>query len=169
MKQRTRRRKKRRVKRWCVPTCCPQSWPTRAVHGGLQLARLLCPWDSPGKDTGVGCHFLLQKSAYSSLCHTVGPCSLSILHLVVCVNFYQQVSELSNACWNGHVERGTRRGSGHFDTLRPEPSLGFLALEGKWCLLVTDSTSFLMEISKCREKQNLLNNEITLFFLLFSC
>ena len=19
-----------------------------------------CPWDSPGKDTGVGCHFLLQ-------------------------------------------------------------------------------------------------------------
>ena len=23
-------------------------------------ARLLCPWNSPGKDTGVGCHFLLQ-------------------------------------------------------------------------------------------------------------
>ena len=23
-------------------------------------ARLLCPWDSPGKDTGVGCHTLLQ-------------------------------------------------------------------------------------------------------------
>ena len=23
-------------------------------------ARLLCPWDSPGKNTGVGCHFLLQ-------------------------------------------------------------------------------------------------------------
>ena len=22
--------------------------------------RLLCPWDSPGKKTGVGCHFLLQ-------------------------------------------------------------------------------------------------------------
>ena len=21
--------------------------------------RLLCPWDSPGKNTGVGCHFLL--------------------------------------------------------------------------------------------------------------
>ena len=20
----------------------------------------LCPWDSPGKNTGVGCHFLLQ-------------------------------------------------------------------------------------------------------------
>ena len=23
-------------------------------------ARLLCPWDSPGKNTGMGCHFLLQ-------------------------------------------------------------------------------------------------------------
>ena len=22
--------------------------------------KLLCPWDSPGKNTGVGCHFLLQ-------------------------------------------------------------------------------------------------------------
>ena len=27
---------------------------------GLQPARLLRPWDSPGKNTGVGCHFLLQ-------------------------------------------------------------------------------------------------------------
>ena len=27
---------------------------------GLQLARLLCPWDFPGKNTGVGCHLLLQ-------------------------------------------------------------------------------------------------------------
>ena len=30
-------------------------WP----HG-LQPTRLLCPWDSPGKNTGVGCHALLQ-------------------------------------------------------------------------------------------------------------
>ena len=27
---------------------------------GLWPARLLCPWDSPGKNTGVCCHFLLQ-------------------------------------------------------------------------------------------------------------
>ena len=27
---------------------------------GLQPIRLLCPWNSPGKNTGVGCHFLLQ-------------------------------------------------------------------------------------------------------------
>ena len=27
---------------------------------GLQPTRLLCPWDFPGMNTGVGCHFLLQ-------------------------------------------------------------------------------------------------------------
>ena len=27
---------------------------------GLQPARLLYPWDFPGKNNGVGCHFLLQ-------------------------------------------------------------------------------------------------------------
>ena len=27
---------------------------------GLQPARVLCPWRSPGKNTGVGCHALLQ-------------------------------------------------------------------------------------------------------------
>ena len=33
-------------------------WP----HG-LQPARPLCPWHSPGKITGVDCHFLLQGSS----------------------------------------------------------------------------------------------------------
>ena len=27
---------------------------------GLQPSRLLCPWDFPGKNTGVGCYFFLQ-------------------------------------------------------------------------------------------------------------
>ena len=27
---------------------------------GLQPARLICPWDSPGKNSGVACHFLPQ-------------------------------------------------------------------------------------------------------------
>ena len=31
-----------------------------APHGLLQHTRLLCPLDSPGKNTGVGCHFLFQ-------------------------------------------------------------------------------------------------------------
>ena len=35
------------------------------------FSRLLCPWDSPGKNTGVGCHFLLQGiflTQVSNLC-----------------------------------------------------------------------------------------------------
>ena len=28
---------------------------------GLQPARPLCPWGAPGKNTGVGCHFLAQR------------------------------------------------------------------------------------------------------------
>ena len=28
---------------------------------GLQFSRFLCPWDSPGKNTGVCCHALLQR------------------------------------------------------------------------------------------------------------
>ena len=34
---------------------CLTVWPLRR-----QPTRLPCPWDSPGKNTGVGCHFLLQ-------------------------------------------------------------------------------------------------------------
>ena len=29
--------------------------------GGCSPPRLLCPWDSPGKNIGVGCHSLLQS------------------------------------------------------------------------------------------------------------
>ena len=38
---------------------CLNLWP---LHG-LQPARLLCPWDSSHKNTGVGCHFLPQYSS----------------------------------------------------------------------------------------------------------
>ena len=34
---------------------CPTLRPHRR-----QPNRLLCPWNSPGKNTGVGCHFLFQ-------------------------------------------------------------------------------------------------------------
>ena len=34
----------------CPSLCDPMSWPTG----------VFCPWDSPGKNTGVNCHALLQ-------------------------------------------------------------------------------------------------------------
>ena len=39
-----------------VAQLCPTLRPR-----GLQPTSLLCPWDAPGKDTGVGCQALLQE------------------------------------------------------------------------------------------------------------
>ena len=50
-------------------------WP----HG-LKPSRLLCPWDSPGKNTGVGCHALLQGIF---LTQGANPCFLCLLHCQV--------------------------------------------------------------------------------------
>ena len=44
---------------------------------GLQPSKLLCPWDFPGKNTGMGCHFLPQ-----GIFPTQGlkPCLFPLLH-----------------------------------------------------------------------------------------
>ena len=39
-----------------------------------QPTRLPCPWDSPGKNTGVGCHFLLQCMKVESEREVVQSC-----------------------------------------------------------------------------------------------
>ena len=41
---------------------------------GLQPTRLLRPWDSPGKNTGVGCHFLLQCMKVESESEVIQSC-----------------------------------------------------------------------------------------------
>ena len=50
------RHKKSEVAQSCPTLCNPVdcSLPGSSLHG------ILPPWDSPGKNTGVGCHFLLQ-------------------------------------------------------------------------------------------------------------
>ena len=55
---------------------CTQSCPTLQPQG-LYPTRILFPWDSPGKNTGMGCHFLLQR-----IFPTQGsnPCLLYLLH-----------------------------------------------------------------------------------------
>ena len=42
--------------------CCSVAklYQTFLQPHGLQTTRLLHPWNFPGKNTGVGCHFLLQ-------------------------------------------------------------------------------------------------------------
>ena len=59
----------------CVLSCfsCVNSFQPR----GLQPTRLLCPWGSSGKNTGVGCRALIQ-----GIFPTLGsnPCVLGLLH-----------------------------------------------------------------------------------------
>ena len=52
---------------------------------GLQSTRLLCPWNFPGKNTGVGCHFLLQGNL---LAQGSNPGLLHLLHwqAYYCIN-----------------------------------------------------------------------------------
>ena len=45
----------------CMHAKSLQSCLTLLRLHGLQPARLLCLWDSPGENTGVGCHVLLQE------------------------------------------------------------------------------------------------------------
>ena len=59
------------IGRWSLPLTSPgggvgvggivvKSCLTLVTPWTQAPARLLCPWDSPGKNTGVGYHFLLQ-------------------------------------------------------------------------------------------------------------
>ena len=70
--------------------CCCCCWVASVMSNSLrphrwQPTRLPHPWDSPGKNTGVGCHFLLQcmkvksESEVAQSCPTLGDpmdCSL---------------------------------------------------------------------------------------------
>ena len=43
-----------------VKVLVTQSFLTLCDPTDYRLTRLLCPWNSPGKNNGVGCHSLLQ-------------------------------------------------------------------------------------------------------------
>ena len=59
----------------CVHACSVMS-DSLQPHG-LQPAKILCPWDFPGKNTGVRCHFLLQEILPTQ---GLNPCLLQLLH-----------------------------------------------------------------------------------------
>ena len=59
-----------------------QSYPTLCDHR-WQPTRLPRPWDSPGKNTGVGCHFLLQCFKVKSESEVAQSC-LTLSHPMDC-------------------------------------------------------------------------------------
>ena len=58
-----------------VSVLVAQSYSTLCDRRDCSPARLLCPWDSPDKDTGVGCPALLQGGSDCSGIETVSPVS----------------------------------------------------------------------------------------------
>ena len=97
-----------------------QSCPTLCDPTDGQPTRLPRPWDSPGKNTGVGCHFLLQcmkvksESEVAQLCPTPSDpmdCSLpgSSVHGIfqarvlewVAIAFSEQMLRCCRCCWSG--------------------------------------------------------------------
>ena len=61
----------------CVCACVHSVMSDSLQTHGLQPARLLCPWDFPGKNTGVGCHFLLYGVFPTQ---ELNLCCLQLLH-----------------------------------------------------------------------------------------
>ena len=81
-----------------------------------QPTRLPRPWDSPGKKTGVGCHFLLQcvkvksESEVAQLCPTLSDlmdCSLpdSCVHGIFQARVLEWVAITFSTKWHSHYER----------------------------------------------------------------
>ena len=79
-----------------------------------QPNRLLCPWDSPGKNTGMVCHFLLQcmkvksESEVAQLCPTLSdPMDYSLpvssIHGILQARVLEQVAiAFSELAWLGN-------------------------------------------------------------------
>ena len=88
---------------------------------GLLPARLLCSWDFPGKNTGAGCHFLLQ-----GIFPTLGS-NPGLWH---CRQILYHLSQILVASHNGKRANNT-----HFFTICARNRTSFLPGLVLWCLL----------------------------------
>ena len=86
----------------CVRLCATHRW---------QPIRLPCPWDSPGKNTGMGCHFLLQcmkvkrESEVAQSCPTLcDPMDCSLPGSSVHGIFQARVLEWGAIAFSGYME-----------------------------------------------------------------
>ena len=87
--------------------------------GCMQPVRLLCPWDSPGKNNGVGCHFLPQGI------FPIQELNLGLLH---CRQILYQLSYKGRPC----IYRQSQNNLGlEMDCRGPECEISALFILGK--------------------------------------
>ena len=103
------------------------------LSDGLHPARLLCPWDSPGKNNGVGSHLLLE-----GIFPTQGsnPRLLSLLH-------WQEGSLLPAPPGKPHLVYQFSR-SVMSDSLQPHGHKASLSITNSWSLLRLMSIELVM-------------------------
>ena len=120
-------------------------WPTR----------LLCPWDFPGKHTGLGCHFLLQ-----AIFHTWGsnphlPC---VLH---CRIIFLPLSHLGSPLYSHHVYN-------YFYIFTPYTSI----YKGMWyylsCVYFINFIHILFQLAVCVQYYNVVHKKLVHLFWLFT-
>ena len=100
-----------------------QLWPTHCDSMDCGPSRLLCPWDFPGKNTKVGCHFLLQRisltqGSNSDLLH----CRQILYHLSHQESGLTVVHNTTTMCYRYCLESSVDRGTWH----------GFSFMGHKW-------------------------------------
>jgi len=100
-----------------------------------QPTRLPHPWDSPGKSTGVGCHFLLQcmkvksESEVTQLCPTLNdPMDGSLPGSSIHEIFQARVLEWVAIAFSGHSVLEPSKSLGHLHFSRKEAFLSFFKL-----------------------------------------
>ena len=97
-----------------------QSCPTLCDPIDSRPTRLPRPWDSPEKNTGVGCHFLLQrmkvksKSEVAQLCPTLSdPMDCSQPGSAVHGIFQARVLEWGAIAFSHNIHRDTQKTTSH--------------------------------------------------------
>ena len=129
--------------------CClvAKSCPAILWPHGLQPARLLCPWDVPGKNNGVSCHFLLQGIFLTQGLNT---------HLLHCRQIpYHWATSMFYSLWHNQIAS---------DFLK---LIQFCPLEALWYWLMSfDMSNVLGRILKIFPSRFLSFNKILILVLL---
>ena len=116
------------------PSAAPAVAATSVVSNssqprGLQPPRLLCPWDFPGKSTGVGCHGLPRPSAEWDFIHKPSKWSSFSqieLHRTSLSPIWRHVSTPWRSCTSWHGRPTPTKRSKRIKARYPGKRKGFL-------------------------------------------